>query len=265
MTGIEHPDIDSGFGLVEALSVRKGDVVSLVGAGGKTTLLFALATELRRQDLSVVVTCTTRMQVPGTKAAASPMVVTDKENNWLTSVKKHLARYGSVTVIQNRERDDKLRGLEPAMLDPLRRLADTVVIEADGARGRSLKAPAEHEPVIPEETTLTVVLVGLDVLGQRLDSDHVHRLEVVLQLSAAVPATEVTEDVVVDCVVRGYVPKVPEGSRYVVFLNKATDDRLRTAERLGKKLLAAGAAEVVFGQAKKPHGCFYRMRVVEHP
>ena len=265
MTGIEHPGIDSGLGLVEALSVRKGDVVSVVGAGGKTTLLFALANELRRHDLSVVVTCTTRMQIPGTKAVDSPMVVTDKDNNWLTSVKKHLVRHGSVIVIQDRERDDKLRGLEPSMLDPLRSLADTVVIEADGARGRSLKAPAEHEPVIPEETTLTVVLVGLDVLDQRLNSDHVHRLEVVLQLSAAVSGTKVTEDVVVDCVVRGYIPKVPKGSRYVVFLNKAMDYRLRAAERLGRKLLAAGAAEVVFGQAEKPRDCFYRMRVVEHP
>ncbi len=265
MTRIEHPKIDSGFGIVEALSVRKGDVVSLVGAGGKTTVLFALATELRRHGLSVVATCTTHMQVPRTGATAPPLVVIDEEDNWLTSVKKHLARYGSVTVIQDRKRDDKLRGLEPIMLDPLRSLADAVVIEADGARGRSLKAPAEHEPAIPEETTLTVVLVGLDALDQRLDSDHVHRLEVVVQLSGAIPGTEVSEDVVVDCVMRGYVPKVPKGSRHVVFLNKATDYRLKTAERLGEKLLAAGAAEVVFGQAEKPHECFYRMRVAEHP
>jgi molybdenum cofactor cytidylyltransferase len=265
MTAIENRKIDAVFGLVEALSVGKGDVVSLVGAGGKTTVLYALATELRRHGLSVVVTCTTHMQVSMTGATALPLVVIDEEDNWLTSVKKQLARYGLVTVIQDRKRDDKYRGLEPIMLDPLRRLADAVVIEADGARGRSLKAPAEHEPVIPEETTLTVVLVGLDVLDQRLDAEHVHRLEVVVQVSDAVPGTEVTEDVIVDCVVRGYVPKVPKGSRHVVFLNKATDDLLETAERLGGKILDAGAVELIFGQAEKPHECFYRMRATEHP
>jgi probable selenium-dependent hydroxylase accessory protein YqeC len=261
MTRIPNLHIDSGFGLVEALSVRRGDVVSLVGAGGKTTVLYALATELRRHGLSVVVTCTTHMQVPTTGATAPPLVVIDEEDNWLTSVKRHLDRYGSVTVIQDRKRDDKLRGLEPVMLDPLRSLADAVVIEADGARGRSLKAPAEYEPVVPDETTLMVVLVGLDVLDERLDAEHVHRLEVVVELSGAVPGTEVTEDVVVDCVVRGYIPKVPKGSRHVVFLNKATDYRLKTAERLGERLLAAGAEEVVFGQAERPHECFYRMRL----
>jgi molybdenum cofactor cytidylyltransferase len=253
--------IDSGFGLVDALSVGAGDVVSLVGAGGKTTILFSLATDLRKRGFSVVTTSTTRMQIPVTPTTAPPLVVVDDEDNWLTTVKSRLARYGSVTVIQRRERDDKLHGVESIMIDPLRSLADCVIVEADGARGRSLKAPASHEPVIPDETTLTIVVVGLDVLDQRLDADQVHRLEVVTNLSRTAPGMEVTEEVVAAALVKGYLPKIPKGSRHIVFLNKASDYRLRAAERLGEVLLRGGVSEVVFGEATKPNECFYRMRV----
>ena len=251
--------IDSGFGLVEAFGVGKGDVVSLVGAGGKTTVLYALSMELRRRGLSVVTTCTTHMQLPTSGTTTAPLVVVEEEANWLATVKSRLATYGSVTVIENRAREDKLRGLDPVMIDPLRSLADCVVIEADGARGRSLKAPAEHEPVIPDETTLSVVIVGLDALGQPLHERFVHRVEVVKRLSKAPPASEVTNDVVVAAVVAGYFPKLPRHGRRLVLLNKASDDRLKVAEKLGEALLREGASEVVFGEAIKPHECFYRM------
>ena len=253
-------EIDSGFGLVDALSVGKGDVVSLVGAGGKTTVLYALATDLRKRGLSVVATSTTHMQMPVMDTTAPPLVVVGDEDNWLTTVKARLARYGSVTVIQRRSREDKLEGVEPVMVDPLRSLADCVVIEADGARSRSLKAPARHEPVIPDETTLTIVLVGLDVLDGRLDEDQVHRLEVVTALSGTAPGMEVTEEVIAAAVIKGYLPKIPKGSRHAVFLNKAADYRLRAAERVGERLLKGGVSEVVFGEALKPNECFYRMR-----
>ncbi|HLE71097.1 MAG TPA: hypothetical protein VJH87_15565, partial [Vicinamibacteria bacterium] len=83
--------IDSGFGLVEAFGVGKGDVVSLVGAGGKTTVLYALSMELRRRGLSVVTTCTTNMQLPTSGTTAAPLVVVEEEGNWLATVKARLA------------------------------------------------------------------------------------------------------------------------------------------------------------------------------
>lgn len=260
MNSIRGARIDSGFGLVEALSVGRGDVVSLVGAGGKTTVLYALATDLRRRGLSVVATCTTHTQMPSTGHTAPPLVVTDEEENWITTVKARLARFGSVTIVRNRAREDKLGGIEPVMIDPLRSLADCVVLEADGARGRALKTPAEHEPVVPEETTLSVVIVGLDVLGQPLDEEHVHRVEILSELSGAPLGSPVTEEVVAAAVAAGYLPRLPKRARRVAFLNKATDDRLKAAESLGELLLSVGVPEVVFGQAIRQNELFYRMR-----
>jgi probable selenium-dependent hydroxylase accessory protein YqeC len=202
------------------------------------------------------------MQLPTGGATAAPLVVVEEEGNWLATVKARIARYGSVTVIESRTREDKLKGIDPVMIDPLRSLADSVVIEADGARSRSLKAPADHEPVIADETTLSVVIVGLDVLGEPLHERFVHRVEVVKRLAKAPPASEVTNDVVVAAVVGGYFPKLPRHGRRLVFLNKASDQRLKAAEKLGEALLRHGAGEVVFGEAIRAHECFYRMSLV---
>lgn len=252
--------IESCFGLAEAFRVRPGDVVSLVGAGGKTTTLYGLVTELRRHGLSVVATTTTHTQTPESPTTAPPIVFASEEDNWLQSVRARLDRYSAVTVVGARKREDKLQGLKPEDIDPLRGMADCVIIEADGARGRSLKAPASHEPAVPEWTTATVVMAGLDVLGLPLDEENVHRLAMVRELSGAASGQPIVEEVVALALVRGYFPTIPKGSRRVVFLNKVDDARLKQAEKVGELLLAAGAPEVIFGEAIHPNGCFYQMK-----
>ncbi len=252
--------IESRFGLADAFEVRADEVVSLVGAGGKTTTLWGLVTKLRRMGLSVVATTTTNMQTPDSPTTAPPMVFASEEDNWLQSVRTRLDRYGAVTVVRARKRQDKLKGLEPEDIDPLRGMADCVIIEADGARGRSLKAPAPHEPAVPEWTTSTIIMAGIDVLGRRLDEDSVHRLEIVQELSGASKGSRIVEEVIALALVRGYFPAIPKTSRKIVFLNKVDDARLKQAERVGELLLSAGAPEVIFGEAIQPNGCFYSMK-----
>lgn len=252
--------IESHFGLPEALSVVSGDVISLAGAGGKTTILYGLVTELRRRGVTVVATTTTHTQAPESPTTAPPIVFASEEDNWLQSVRARIDRYGAVTVMAARKREDKLKGLQPDDIDPLRGMADCVVIEADGARGRSLKAPASHEPVVPDWSTVTVVVAGLDVLGRPLDEESVHRLKIVTELTGARVGSPIVEEVVALAIVRGYFPAIPRGSRRVVFLNKVDDARLKQAERVGELLLDAGAPEVIFGEAIHPNGCFYQMK-----
>ena len=251
--------IESQFGLADALSVRPGDVISLVGAGGKTTILYGLVTELRRRGVTVIATTTTHAQAPDSPTTAPPIVFANEEDNWLQSVRARMDRYGAVTVMGARAREDKLKGLKPEDIDPLRGMADCVIIEADGARGRSLKAPADHEPVVPEWSTNTVIVAGLDVLGRPLDKVSAHRLEIVLELTGARAGSTIVEEVIALAIVRGYFPTVPRGSRRSVFLNKVDDAHLKQAERVGELLLGAGAPEVVFGEALHPNGCFYQM------
>ncbi len=259
---ITEISIDSDFGLIDTLRITKGDVISIVGGGGKTTTLFGIASELRRRGFTVVVTTTTHLQTPRSSTTMPPMVSTEENENWLEVVKAKIHVYGSATVVGKWERNDKLGGLEFDQIDSLRGIVDCVVLEADGARGRSLKAPASYEPVIPGRTRLTMAPAGLDVVGMPLEEKIVHRMEAILKLTKIFPGEPITERVVAETLARGYRSSIPANSRWVCFLNKAYDKRLRMAEKIGRLLIAEGVPEVIFGEAIQPQGCFYRMAPV---
>jgi hypothetical protein len=72
----------------------------------------------------------------------------------------------------------KVEGIAPTLADDFFRMpfVDHVIVEADGAAGRPLKAPADHEPVIPQSTTLVIALLGLSALGKPLGPEVVFRI-----------------------------------------------------------------------------------------
>jgi probable selenium-dependent hydroxylase accessory protein YqeC len=69
---------------------------------------------------------------------------------------------------------------------------DACLVKADGARGRLLKAPATHEPVLPPGTATVVAVVSARVIGRPLDGRVVHRPERVSALTGAVPGEPLT-------------------------------------------------------------------------
>ncbi len=235
--------------ILRALSIARGDVVAVAGAGGKTTLVYRLAAEARSCGLRVIVTTTTHM---GTldEAATGPVLI-DAEGDAMPALAEALEREGRVTLLGRRVRADKLEGLPPARVDALAGLADLVLVEADGARGRSLKVPAPHEPVIPHSATVVVVVCALDALGQPLDEECVHRIELVRAATGVERGEAIDEDCLVMALrhTDGYPSRIPHRARGGVFLNKAEDDKsLAAAARLAARLIppyrwvAAGSA-----------------------
>lgn len=222
-------------GLLEAFGLRRGSVVALVGAGGKTTTLYRLAREAAGAGWRVLLTSTTHMGAP----RAGDLVL-DEEGDALRRVRVALERTGQALVLGRRLREDKLAGVPPGRVDELAALADLVVVEADGARGRSLKAPAAHEPVLPGSTSLLLALAGLDVLGAAFDGERVHRLDEVARATGLGPGGVVDEAAVRAALAwpEGYVGRTPAGASRAVFLNKAEgDERWQAARRLAAGLV----------------------------
>lgn len=211
--------------LPKALRWRHRDVIALVGAGGKTTLMFRLAQDLCDQGQRVVTTTTTRVYVSQMAAAPYCIVSTDAESI-LHRLPRLLERHRHVFVGRTTdETTQKVIGVEPGLVDQMARLSalDTVIVEADGARGRGLKAPAEHEPVIPDSTTVLVPLAGLEVIGQPLDDAHTHRPERIASLVGVEPGSVVTPEIVSAVLAhpRGGRLGAPTAARVVPFLNQA--------------------------------------------
>lgn len=165
--------------LTEALGIKQAGVVACVGAGGKTSLLQSLAAV--RKIRPVVVTSTTKMFY--SQVTQYPLVVLDKWASGIAKVRQVLERQQQVAWF-SRQEGEKVIGLPAGWVDKLAAAlpAATILVEADGARCCLIKAPAEQEPVIPANTTTTVGIVNLSILGQPLSRGNTHRLELVTRI-----------------------------------------------------------------------------------
>ena len=143
----------------EVLGLKKRAFISLVGAGGKSTLFHRLADELALKNKRIILTTTTKMF----SWQLAPFVKKGRliEGHDEESVREFINKYfsvksktGRLAVIKEKIEDngeEKVSGPSPDWLDKWweDKLADYFLIEADGAAGRPVKAPASHEPVIP--------------------------------------------------------------------------------------------------------------------
>ena len=117
----------------------------------------------------------------------------------------------------------KLDGIHPSRPSELALSFDLVLVEADGARGRSIKAPAEGEPVLPDDVDLVVALVGLDCLGAPLDERIAHRPELLGPLALCAPGDAIRPRHVAALLRSpvGLFKLCPPRARRVLLLNKA--------------------------------------------
>ena len=149
--------------LSQALRLSPSPCLALVGAGGKTTALFQLARELTPP---VIVTATTHLHIDQVNLADFHRVVERVED--LSGVDKRLR---GVTLVTGPVAGDRTTGLNDIILSRLREVCVLqnlpLLIEADGARQKPLKAPAEYEPVIPEFIDTVVVVAGMSGFGLR--------------------------------------------------------------------------------------------------
>ena len=216
-----------------------GEVVALVGGGGKSTAMFRLAREVTETGGRAITTTTTH--IFGAQTALAPARVLAAEAT-RERVAAALATHRHVLVVG--PTDPATNRAAGVSLDLFSALRDwfpeaCIVNEADGSRTRPFKAPARHEPVIPPETTLVIPVVGADVFGKPLDAEHAHRPELVAALSGTSLGAPITPETVARVLAHpeGGRKGAPPGSRIVVLINKVESlpDRAparETAERL---------------------------------
>ncbi|MCP4579916.1 MAG: putative selenium-dependent hydroxylase accessory protein YqeC [Deltaproteobacteria bacterium] len=166
----------SYHGLITALGLGPKEHVAVVGGGGKSTLCFALAEALSLNGARVISTTTTKVRQA--EANAFPrLVLTASGGPGPEAIKKGLDEACNVFVGREFLQNGKVDGISSTLADDLFRMpgVEYVIIEADGAAGRPLKAPAAHEPVIPDSVTTVIALMGLKALGKPLGPDMVFR------------------------------------------------------------------------------------------
>ena len=207
--------------------------MAFTGAGGKTTIMLQLAREALAAGLRVLVTVSTRMYAPDPAEFGQPLYDAAQLQG------KHLAVYaGGYDAASG-----KLLGASSIPSG-----FDLVLVEADGAAGKPLTAPLEHEPVIPSSTTTVLAVAGLDAIG--LSLEKMHRPEVIARLAGVTPDAPITPAVVAAVLSHpeGNVKGRPAGARVVYVLNKADDGARKAASRETALLLASQVFVTSYGQ-----------------
>jgi len=213
--------------LPERLGLAGRELVSIVGAGGKSTILFALGRDLAAVGARVILTTTTAVGAdqPGEPICWStdPTVVADAFTPGLP-----------VFVAVDRGRG-KIIGPSPEAVDRLfsDAGAEYVVVEADGAGGMAIKAPADHEPVIPSASTTVIVVASVAAIGHPI-SEVAHRPERVAGLIGARPDDLLTLEGAA-CVLldpAGGLKGIPKRARVVMVTTRATSSEAGLAADL---------------------------------
>jgi len=240
--------------LADAFSLEEREVISLVGGGGKTSLLFALGKELSFKKKGILLTTTTKIREP-VPSPSFGLFVSDRLSEVREWITRNFDRFPFLVVAQRRLPDGKLGGIDPQWVRELSSLPELkmIVIEADGAAGRSLKAPRDNEPVIAENTSLLIPVVGIDALGRPLNEEHVFRSEIAARLLKVEIGSEVNEEVITRLV--GEIIKGKPGQAKVVpCINKVDlPNGLEKAKTLARHLLRKGSPQikrVVLGQVR---------------
>lgn len=212
--------------LFDALNISGNEIVALVGGGGKTTTMFALGREARDRGLKTVLTTTTRIYSPDDPELA--VAATRDSRELFSIIRSKLTSHATVVAGAELGSDNKLTGLDPHLIPGILDTgANLVIVEADGAARKPFKAPASHEPVIPDASTVVIPVVGVDCLGWPLHPDYVHRPEIAAKLSGINLGDMVTAEVVARVLTHplGFLKGLPPNSRWIPLINKVETDR----------------------------------------
>lgn len=191
------------------LNIKKG-ITSIIGGGGKTTLLHILATELKSKG-KVIITTTTHIL----KSDVFYNVLTKENQDNTEIIKTALDKYGCVCVGTVFENEKLSAPLVP--LIELTKMCDYVLVEADGSKHLPLKAHLEHEPVIDKNSTQTILVCSVDALGQKVRV-AVHRAQKACEILSCKIGDKVTASMVAQLI-------NAENLHDVVIINKCDDEK----------------------------------------
>lgn len=230
--------------LVQALRLTQTPIIAFVGAGGKSTAMFQLAREL---PPPVILTATTHLgawQIP----LADRHIIAETPSP-IEAIEHSLS---GVILVTGPFEGNRTQPVNQHVILWLREFCGyhslPLLIEADGSRQKPLKAPAQHEPVIPEFVEQVVYVTGLTGLGRPLGEDIVHRPEIFARLSGLrlgeMISTKLLARVLTDP--EGGLKHIPAAARRVVLLNQADTPELQSqARRMVQPLLSAYNAVII--------------------
>jgi len=220
---IQLSEIAGFFGLE---APREKNHVAIVGGGGKTTILHALGRQLHGKT---VLTCTTKM---GLDQHGNLPVHFEPEDEILRNLSS-----GNPVMVWKEIQGEKAIGVDPSLCDHWFNIVDNVIVEADGSRRLSFKAPADFEPVVAGSSTLMISTIGADALGGAINISC-HRPQRVAALAECELSEPLTPERAARVILHpeGQKKAKPFHAEFCVAITKVNDRNMRNVEELIREL-----------------------------
>ena len=166
--------------LIDTFKINNKDIITIIGAGGKTSLMFS-ASSLLRNDYKVLVTTTTHIYIPDNNLYDKIIMLTHFENENYNNILQN-NKNGVYVIGSHIVNNSKIKGLTFDMLDKITPYFDVVIIEGDGSKEKSLKGWNDNEPVIYPKTTKTIGIVDISSIGIDINEENIHRVDKFLDI-----------------------------------------------------------------------------------
>src|SRR5215208_5701124 len=224
--------------LAHALRVNPSSQIAFIGAGGKTTAMFQVA----RQVLPPVIITATSHLGAWQVGQADQHIITE------TPAPLEELEHGlkGIILVTGEMDGERTKPINDNLLQWLHQFCGyhsiPLLIEADGSRGKPLKAWKEHEPPVPAFVDLVVQVVGLTGLGKPLNHEHVHRAAIFSKLSGQEIGEAITPGALAAVLthIEGGLKNIPPDARRAAILNQADTHELQsTAQSLAQSLLTS--------------------------
>ncbi|MDD4082541.1 MAG: selenium cofactor biosynthesis protein YqeC [Sphaerochaetaceae bacterium] len=142
--------------------LQPAKIIGITGSGGKTQSLIELATSYSKLGLSVLMTTTTKLELPENRNFKADKYFFDK------SIFEYKVEKGEKILFAYKEK--KLISPPLEEIEKLSYKFDIVLFEADGARNLPLKIHSYRDPVIPSFTQGVLSVVGFFPYNEELSS-----------------------------------------------------------------------------------------------
>ena len=198
--------------------------------------MFRLADELVASGGKVIITTTTKISAAQIKLAPIHVTSLEQLSQAIQSYSRVLFTGGIDPVTQ------KTQPLPQSLISNLQPLITNyhLLIEADGSKQLPFKAPADHEPVIPDIVTHVVNVVGIDAIGKPLTDEFVHRPEIIARLAETRVGTIINSEIIAKVLMhpQGGMKNIPSNARVSVLINKVeSDEQLKAAREIADRTL----------------------------
>jgi len=217
-------------------------LISFIGAGGKTTTMFNLASRYKKLSKKVLTTTTTKIMFPTEPNGCETYIFDASDNPRLLNKVKN----GSITCIGQKPNftKKKIIGIAPEYINQIfaQKIFDVILVEADGAKQKPIKAPANHEPVIPQAATTVFGIIGTDAIGKKIEEKNVHRAEIFCQITSSKIGDIIDQNIITKLILskNGLFTKTPNICQKILLLNKTqhankTEQALNIANKIKEK------------------------------